>query len=233
MKMRLYLGITFSLLLLAFAAVDTHPTAAAPRQQTLPAGITYGFIQDTDNPSRVTAVLYADVSSTDVTISTATFTFMLSTGTVTEPAIAPAPATGSFVNITGVWSAMKITPSLYAGLGYDPADMQGYDLYQAVLSPGSANPTLNAGEPLPLFSFQLPSDCADIELQVLTNDSPIQQAMLANIGANFNNQMSMSIDNSPARDLYSGNQPGGSSLSCTLQPPVTETHLFLPIVNNR
>ncbi|MCB0113722.1 MAG: hypothetical protein R2856_25955 [Caldilineaceae bacterium] len=231
MNVRFYLVITFLLFVLAFLAVDAHPTTAAPAQQTVPAHITYGFIQDADNPSRVTAVAYSDVSSDNVTVSTGTFTFLLSASTVTAPAIAPAPAKGSFVNEMGVWTAMKITPSLYAGLGFNPADMQGYDLYQVVLSPGSASPALSADDPLPLFSFQLPSDCADIELQVLTNDSPIQQALLANIGANFNNQISMSIDDRPAQDLYAGHQPGGSSVTCVLQPPTTDASLFLPLIN--
>ena len=211
---------------------DAQHALAAPVQQTVPDKIEYGFIQDREDPQRLIAVAYPSVVSDNATISTAAFTFLLPAGTVTEPAIPVAPANGSFVNITGVWTAIKITPSLYANIGFNAADLAGYDLYQLVLSPGSATPSLRADEPLHLFSFRLPENCNGPAAQVLVNDSLIQQALLTNIGANFNNQMSVSIDDAPAYDLYTGNSVNGSSISCPLGSVETVSRFFLPLIKN-
>ncbi|GJM30512.1 MAG: hypothetical protein DHS20C17_31470 [Cyclobacteriaceae bacterium] len=53
-------------------------------------------------------------------------------------------------------------------------------------------------------------------VEILTNNSSIQQAVLTNLGANFNNQMSVSINDGPASDIYNGNDPVSSSLACPL-----------------
>src|SRR5690242_18474816 len=76
--------------------------------------VTYGFIQDPADPLKLTAVAYPNFTSTNVTISTALFTFYLPAGTITDPAIPVLPAFGSFTNLTGVWRIEKITPALYA-----------------------------------------------------------------------------------------------------------------------
>lgn len=221
------------LLLLFFSCFDnTQHAVAAPVQQTVPDKIEYGFVQDPEDPQRLVAVAYANIASDNATISTATFTFLLPAGTVTAPEIPLAPAKGSFLNITGVWTATKITPSLYANVGFNAADLDGYDLYQLVLSPGSATPTLQTGDPLHLFSFRLPENCSGAAVQVLTNGGAIQRALLTNLGANLNNQMSISVDDAPAYDFYGGNSIHSSTLLCPLATPENATLFFLPLVKN-
>lgn len=221
------------LLLLFFAFFeDTQPAVAAPGQQTVPAKIEYGFVQDPEDPQRLIAVAYANVSSDNATISTATFTFLLPANTVTEPAIPVAPDNGSFVNITGIWQVMKITPSLYASVGFNADHLDGYDLYQLVLSSGSATPILRANEPLHLFSFRLPENCNGPAAHLLINGSPLQQTLLKNLGANFNNQMSISIDDVAAFDLYTGNIADGSSIACPLANSEADVRFFLPLIKN-
>ena len=183
-----------------------------------PNGVTYCLVQDPNDPLMITAVAIPDYSSANVTISTAVFSFLLPEGTLTDPAVPALPATGAFNNITGMWDAQVVTPTVYGNAGYDPADLMGNDVYQVVLqnSPvfNVGNPVV-AGTPIELFSFRLPSDCMGGNVEVLTNDGPIQMAILANLGANFNNQMSMSVDNAPAVDVYLGTQPG-CSIPCPL-----------------
>ena len=185
--------------------------------------VTYGFIQDPSDPLIITAVAYPNYSSTNVTISTAVFSFLLPEGTVTNPAIPTVPAAGAFNNITGIWAAQLVTPAVY-GTVANPADLMGNDVYQVVLqnSPNftAFNPIV-AGTPIELFSFTLPNDCMNGNVEVLTNDSPIQMAILTNLGANFNNQMSMSINDDPATDIYAGNDPATFSLPCALDDTPT------------
>ena len=182
-------------------------------------GVTYGFIQDPNDPLMVTAVAIPNYNSTNVTISTAVFSFLLPEGTLTDPSVPPVPATGAFNNITGTWDAQLVTPTVYDNAGFDPADLMGNDVYQVVLqnSPvfNAGNPVV-AGTPIELFSFTLPSDCMGGNVEVLTNDGPIQMAILTNLGANFNNQMSMSIDDAPTMDIYLGNDQASFSLPCPL-----------------
>ena len=182
-------------------------------------GVTYGFIQDPNDPLMVTAVAIPNYNSTNVTISTAVFSFLLPEGTLTDPSVPPVPATGAFNNITGTWDAQLVTPTVYDNAGFDPADLMGNDVYQVVLqnSPvfNAGNPVV-AGTPIELFSFTLPSDCMGGNVEVLTNDGPIQMAILTNLGANFNNQMSMSIDDAPSMDVYLGNDQASFSLPCPL-----------------
>ena len=64
--------------------------------------VNYGFLQNAGEPLEITAVAYPSYTSNDVTISTAVFTFLLPSGTVTNPDIDPAPAVGSFNDITGI-----------------------------------------------------------------------------------------------------------------------------------
>ncbi|PHN05646.1 Ig-like domain-containing protein [Flavilitoribacter nigricans] len=178
-------------------------------------GVTYGFIQDPGDPTQITAVAYPDFTSTNVTISTAVFSFLLPEGTLTDPSIPPLPSSGNFVNVTGTWVAQVLTPSLYGSTGQDPNDLQGNDVYQVVLQ-NSPSPSTVSGEPILLFSFSLPNDCIDGRVEVLTNNSAIQQSIINSLGANFNNQMSVSLNDASAVDFYDGNDPGSSSYACPL-----------------
>jgi hypothetical protein len=172
----------------------------------------------------ITAVAIPNYSSTNVTISTAVFSFLLPAGTVTDPSVPDVPSSGPFNSINGIWLAQKLTPSVYSGAGFNPADLMGNDVYQVVLqnSPefNAGNPVVS-GTPIELFSFTLPSDCVGGNVEVLTNDSPIQMAILTNLGANFNNQMSMSINDAPTSDIYAGNDPSSFSLPCPLSATLT------------
>lgn len=225
----LTLVLTLSLVLQSNAALAASSTAVASSKDVQ---LTYGFIQDSADPQLVTAVVYPNVSSEDVMMSTAIFSFLLPAGTETAPMVPDAPAMGEFTNVTGVWTAQKLTPALYAGVGFDAVDLQGRDVYQVVLSPGSAAPTLRAGEPLALFSFRLPSNCSGAGVEVLTNDSAIQQALRNSIGANFNNQMSMSVDGTPAMDQYAGNHATGASLVCPGGAQNATNFFYLPFVRH-
>jgi hypothetical protein len=92
----------------------------------------------------------------------------------------------------------------------------GFDVYQVVLQ-NSPSPNTISGQPIPLFSFRLTNDCVGpLSIMVLTNDSPLQMAVFLATGANFNNEMSTSVDNAPAVDLYVGNDPASSVLACPL-----------------
>ena len=232
MKTKLWLFLTFCLILpLVF---QPNPAlAASPMKITSPqdVALNYGFIRDSADPQLVTAVVYPNLTSDDVTISTATWTFLLPAGTVTTPSIAEAPSIGSFNNINGAWNVQKVTPSLYASVGFDAAQLDGHDVYQAVLSPGSATPILSDGQPLPLFSFRIVEGCNEEgSLEILTNDSQLQQNLFDTLGANFNNQMSISVDGMLAMNQYAGNQPGGASLECSSGQSVG-IRFFLPLVN--
>src|SRR5690349_15515647 len=85
--------------------------------------ITYGLIQSPSDPLMVTAVAYPNFNSTNITISTALFSFYVPEGTVTDPAVPVLPAFGSFNNITGIWRIEKVTPDLYGSLGFDTLDL--------------------------------------------------------------------------------------------------------------
>ena len=176
-------------------------------------GQALGFIQAPGDPQLVTAVAYPNFTSNDVTIATALFTFLLPAGTVTLPAIPPAPATGSFTDINGDWDAQLVNAGNFPG---NPADLMGFDVYQVVLQ-NSPSPNTISGQPVPLFSFRLTNDCiGPLPVMVLTNDSPIQFAIFLATGANFNNEMSVSVNNALAVDLYVGNNPASSQLDCPL-----------------
>mgnify|MGYP000568353068 CR=1 FL=1 len=177
--------------------------------------ITYGFIQDPNDPLDITAVAYPNFTSNNVTIPTAVFSFLLPAGTVTDPAIPELPGSGMFIDITGTWTAQLMTETLYDNIVGTTGGLMGNDVYQVVLQ-NSPSPNATAGVPIELFSFRLPNDCMNGNVEVLTNDSPIQQGILNNFGANFNNQMSVSIDDAPAFDIYVGNDPTSFSLPCML-----------------
>ncbi|MCI5089302.1 Ig-like domain-containing protein, partial [Phaeodactylibacter sp.] len=173
--------------------------------------ITYGFLQNPSDPREITAVAYPNFNSSNADISTALFTFSLPDSTLTDPVVPDVPAIGSMVNITGTWSIQRLTPGAYINLSLSPAVLQGNDVYSAVLNPGSIplNQNLASGMPIELFSFRLPDDCFDGNLAILENDSPYVLALNGSTGANFNNQISVSLDNQPVQDLYSGNEPNG------------------------
>ncbi|PHN06577.1 Ig-like domain-containing protein [Flavilitoribacter nigricans] len=172
--------------------------------------VDYGIVKEGDT---YTAVAFPDFSSGNVTISTAVFTLLLPEGTLTDPAIPDLPENGSFTDHTGTWRAFALRPDVYEGVGYDPADLEGNDVYNVVLQ-NSPSPAAAAGQPIPLFSFQLPAGCTGGSVSVLINDSPIQQAILNNLNANFNNQISMSVDDAPSVDIYSSNDPATAAYSC-------------------
>ena len=177
--------------------------------------VTYGFVQDPTDPLHITAVAYPNFTSGNVTISTAVFSFLLPEGTVTSPSVPPLPGSGAFDNITGSWTAQLLTPTVYSNAGFDPNDLQGNDVYQVVLQ-NSPSPSITSGQAVELFSFDLPSDCVGGNVEVLTNNGAIQQAILSNLNANFNNQMSISLNDDPAQDFYFGNDPTTFSYPCSL-----------------
>ena len=177
--------------------------------------ITYGFVQDDIDQLKLTAVAYPNFTSSNVTISTALFTFYLPEGTETDPDIPVLPAFGSFTDITGTWRIEKITPDLYDSFGFDPADLQGNDVYQCILQ-NSPSPNATSGQPISLFSFRLPGDCMGGTVQVHTNDNAIQMALLNNVGLNINNQISVSVNDDPAEDIYFGNDPATDEYDCPL-----------------
>jgi len=178
--------------------------------------VTYGFIQDPNNPLIITAVAYPNFTSNNVTIATGLFSFLLPAGTVTDPNIPPAPASGSFIDITGDWTAQLVNAANYSSVpGNDPNDLMGFDVYQVVLQ-NSPSPNAVSGQPVQLFRFTLTNDCMGDSVRVLVNDSAIQMAILSGLGANFNNEMSISVDNAPSVDLYTGNAPVGDILPCPL-----------------
>ncbi len=107
--------------------------------------VTYGFVQDANDPFMITAVAIPNYSSTNVTISTAVFSFLLPAGTVTDPSVPDVPSSGPFNSINGIWLAQKLTPSVYSGAGFNPADLMGNDVYQVVLQ---NSPEFNAGNPV-------------------------------------------------------------------------------------
>ncbi|MBR9920154.1 MAG: tandem-95 repeat protein [Bacteroidetes bacterium] len=178
--------------------------------------VEYGFVQDPNDPLFITAVAYPNFTSNNVTISTAVFSFVLPEGTLTTPSIPVAPGSGSFNDSTGTWTAQLITPTLYSNFGFDPAELQGNDVYQVVLQNSPILTDVQSGVYIPLFAFRLPNDCMNGNVEILTNDGAIQQSILMNLGANFNNQMSMSIDDAPSTDIYAGNAPGNFSFPCPL-----------------
>lgn len=185
--------------------------------------VSFGLEQDVDNPFRVTVVAYPDFNSDNVTISTAVITVMLPEGMETTANIAPAPGTGSFENITGVWSAQRITSDLYSSVGFNRADLEGNDVYQVVLQNAPEVDNVIDGMPVELFTFELSGDCSEGTIRILNNYSAIQQSIINNLQANFNNQMSVSVDDEPSRDLYEGNNPFTSELDCPLNGAVSST----------
>ena len=185
--------------------------------------VTYGLEQDVDNPLRITVVAYPDFNSDNVTISTAVITVMLPEGMETTANIVPAPGTGSFENITGVWSAQRITSDLYSSVGFSGADLEGNDIYQVVLQNAPEVDNVMDEMPIELFTFELLGDCSEGTIHLLNNYSAIQQSIINNLQANFNNQMSLSVDDAPSRDLYEGNNPFTSELDCPLSSPVSST----------
>ncbi|MEZ4833547.1 MAG: hypothetical protein R2873_16445 [Caldilineaceae bacterium] len=221
MNAKIWIIATFCTILAAAFAWQAENVGAAPGQQTVPKphNVTYGFVQDSQDLLRVTASIFPDFTSDDVTISTAVFSFLLPAGTTTTPEIPTAPSKGQFSNVNGIWSVQKLTPALFTSIALDPSLLQGRDVYQAIYSPGTAAPRTQAGQPVPLFTFRLPGNCTGLAVEVLTNDSPIQQALLTALGANLNNQMSISVDDSPSMDLYLGNQPNLGKLDCPLTAP--------------
>ncbi|MCB0116982.1 MAG: hypothetical protein KDD84_22940, partial [Caldilineaceae bacterium] len=181
--------------------------------------VTYGLAQDPANPLQITAVAYPNFTSTGSTISTALFTILMPAGTATTPSIPSLltpPGSGSFTNITGNWQAQKVTEAEYTFVGADPADLEGYDVYQVALQAAVSSLATTAGEPIELFRFTLPADCSLLPVAVLVNDSSIQQSVLAELGANFNNQMSIKVGTAPAIDMYDSNDPSTGSVACPI-----------------
>ncbi|MEM7531244.1 MAG: hypothetical protein AAF639_03635 [Chloroflexota bacterium] len=172
--------------------------------------ITYGFVRDTADPQLVTAIAYPQFTSDNITIATAQFTVLLPTGTATEPTIPVAPETGTFTDITGIWQALKLTPDAWSAASENANDLEGFDLYQVTLQ-NSPEIVANSGGRIPLFSFRLAESCGETSGRVLANDETIQQEVRELFG-NVNNQMSMSIDDAPAADVYRGNSTDASEI---------------------
>jgi len=190
---------------------------------TLAQSVTYGLLQDTENPLRLQAVAYPDFDSDNVTVSTAVFTLLMPAGLETTVHLAPAPETGSFEDLTGDWDVQVVTPEIYNQAGLDGASLKNYDVYQIVLQNSPELSGIKIDEPIPLFAFELEQDCAEGFISLLQNNSGIQQAVLADLRANFNNQMSVSCDDQPSRDIYDGNDPFSFELGCPLGEVVSTT----------
>lgn len=189
--------------------------------------IQYGFQQDSENPYLMTAVAVPDFTSENVTISTALFTFALPELSVLSPAIEVVPKTGQFNDLTGSWAAQKITPQVYEQLGYDAKDLKGKQLYQVVLQNSPNLNEVRSGSPIPLFSFELLNDFQKGKLEVLANNGILHDVIYQNLRANFNNQISMSVDDAPSHDLYEKTDPLLGSVSFPInstlaEPAVTE-----------
>ena len=163
--------------------------------------LTYGLLQDANDPLQFTAVAYPTVSSGNVTIATAVFTFYLPAGTLTTPSIPVLPSFGSFNNITGTWRIEKITPAFYASFGFNASDLQGRDVYQCILQ-NSPTPVFTANQPLSLFSFSVSEDCTGGALEVHVNNNAIRNALFTNAGININNEMSASVNDAPSVNMY-------------------------------
>ncbi len=183
--------------------------------------VRYAFEQDPTIPTRFTALAVPNFSSGDVTVSTATFTFMLPEGTATAPDLNNGPTVTLLGanDITGIWGSQQVTPTATDGAGGTGANLsiagQLHDVYHVVLQ-NSPDITTVDGIPVPLFFFDLPTNCMDGRVEILTNDGAVQAEILSTFGANFNNQTSVSIDNSFAEDRYAGNDSARFSFPCPL-----------------
>jgi len=180
--------------------------------------VTYGLIQNPDDPKEIVAAAYTNYSSDNVTISTAVFSLTMPVGTLTEPAILEAPADGAFNDINGQWVVELLTPDLLASVGFDPNVLENRDVYQVILDNAptftSDNP-IEAGTPIPLFYFRIPDGCVGETIEVLTNDGSLQKNMIMTLGANPNNQMSMTVDDEKSTDIYAGNNPETFAVDCS------------------
>lgn len=184
--------------------------------------IQYGFQQDPKNPYQITAVAIPDFSSDNVTISTALFTFAIPELSIISPEIAVVPKTGSFHNHSGVWAAQKITPTVYDKYGFDAKALKGNSLYQVVLQNSPSLDRVRAGVPIPLFSFELVNDFQKGKLEVLRNDGPLRNAIYKELHANFNNQISMSVDDAPSIDIYDKKEPFMGTVSFPIKTKTAE-----------
>lgn len=176
----------------------------------------YGFTQEAENPLAITAVAIPDFSSDNVTISTAVFSFTISSSIVISPSIDPVPAGGALTDLTGSWMAQKITPEVYSGAGLNGGALEGNDVYQVVLQNSPEVASVVAGQPIPLFSFSLVEDCVEGSIAILANGGPVKSLIYNDLRANFNNQMSFSIDDAPTRDIYGENDPFSALIECPL-----------------
>jgi hypothetical protein len=178
--------------------------------------IRYGFDQDTENPLRITAVAIPDFSSDNATIVTAVFSFSIPSSVAVLPSIEAVPAVGTFVNHTGNWVVQKLTPEVLNSVGFNGEILNGNDVYQVVLRNSPEFNDIVEGEGIPLFSFELDNDCYEGNIEVLTNDGLLRGAILQNLSANFNNQMSVSIADTRAVDIYDEKDPFSAQITCPL-----------------
>jgi hypothetical protein len=178
--------------------------------------IRYGFEKDPNNPLRITAVAIPDFPSGNVTIATGLFSFSLPASVEILPAIEAVPASGSFENHTGSWLVQKITPEVYEAAGLSANDLQGNDVYQVVLQNAPELNNVIAEQPIPLFSFEVVNDCVEGTIEILNNEGLLRDAIFQSLRANFNNQISVSINDLPAVNIYDENDPFSYSLECPL-----------------
>lgn len=176
----------------------------------------YGFKQNADNPLMITAVVIPSFSSDNVTISTAVFSFSMSSSVVTSPAIEVVPTSGAFLNHTGSWAVQKITPQVYASVGFNEADLMGNNVYQVVLQNAPELNNVVQDQEIPLFSFELPNDCQTGKIEVLTNDGVLKDAIFNSLRANFNNQISVSVDDLASKDIYDEKDAFSGEIECPL-----------------
>ncbi len=211
--------------------------------------IRYGFEQDTENSLRITAVAIPDFSSDNATIVTGVFSFSIPSSVAILPSIEIVPAVGAFVNHSGNWVAQKLTPEVLNSVGFNGEILNGNDVYQVVLRNSPEFNDIVEGEGIPLFSFELVNDCYEGNIEVLTNDGLLRGAILQNLSANFNNQMSVSIADARAVDIYDEKDPFSAQITCplllvptneyqameptlTVQPNPVTTHVTVVVKSN-
>ena len=209
----------------SFALVASLAFSASAFAQN---AIEFGLIRNNPNkPFEVTAVAYGNFTSRNVTMSSALFTFMVPSGLKLTPSIPQAPRSGQFEDVNGTWVAQLLTEENYGRAGFRTADLEGYDVYQVVLQ-NAPNLIVEKNVPVPLFKFTVDKDCYAGKITMLQNDSQIQKAIFNKTFANFNNEASLTVNDAPSIDIYSGNKRGAEALFC----PVMANKLIPVEYNN-
>ncbi|MEM7129651.1 MAG: SdrD B-like domain-containing protein [Chloroflexota bacterium] len=205
------------LIIFTLLGLVTWPNQASAQEEQ----IRYGLVQDPADPLSITAVLYPNFTTMSVTVESALFTVLLPQGTVMDPTIALFPNTPSSIpSLNGTWTAQAVTEQVYTNLNLTIPNLEGRDIYQFVQANLSSNLPygLTDGQAFELFTFRLPGDCLNTTVELLTNDSTLQQTIDSTLQLNVNNSMMVRLDGAPPIELYQGADSASFSLACPLQP---------------